>query len=143
MKLISAITFSVVLLGGSLCATPSIAGDPDDLVELRNTWNQYSRELPTRSPKLRCSGLGVMRGTAKAFMSRHGDSTYAKKFNSLQDRYRCRDIAKLEYLPSSSSVVSEPVVAAEGSCLAFTEILEMTNFVEKQCDDAYIYIRAH
>ena len=44
---------------------------------------------------------------------------------------------------TSSSVVSEPVVAAEGSCLAFTEILEMTNFVEKQCDDAYIYIRAH
>ena len=88
-----------------------------------------------------------MRGTAQAFMSRHGDSTYAKKFNSLQDRYRCRDIAKLEYLSSSSSgdlkVGSEFMIAAEGSCLTFTEILSMQNFVEKQCGEAYIYIRAH
>ena len=35
MKSFSAIASSIVLLVGSLYATPSIAGDPDDLVELK------------------------------------------------------------------------------------------------------------
>ena len=148
MKFIITITSSLVLFGGLFYATPSMAGDPDDLIKLRNTWNQYSRELPTRSASTRCSGLGVMRGTAKAFMSRHGDASYAKKFNSLQNRYRCRDIAKLEYLPSSSfgapKAVEASMIAEDESCrLAVTEILAMKNFIQKQCGETYIFIRSH
>ena len=97
--------------------------------------------------KLRCSGLGVMRGTAKAFMSRHGDSSYAKQFNTLQDRYRCQNIAKLEFLPSSNStdnkIMDVPTIAADGSCLTIAEISSMGNWIEKQCGETYIHIRAH
>ena len=147
MKFIITITSSLVLFGGLLYATPSMAGDPDDLVRLRNGWNQELRELPTNSRSVQCSGLSLMRTYAESFMSRHGDSSYAKKFNSLQNRYRCRDVAKLEYLPSSSSgnlkTAETSITAVDGSCLAVTEILAMKNFIQKQCGETYISIRSH
>ena len=148
MKLFNGFVLSaIVFIGASLSTAPVIAGDPDDLVQLRNNWNQYRRELPTRSAETRCSGLGVMRGIANAFMDRHGDSSYAKKFNLLQSRYQCRDIAKLEFLPSSLSgdqaVIDDAALAEDGSCLKISEILAMGSEIEKQCGETYLHIRSY
>lgn len=152
-------------------STPAIAGDQDDLVKLRNEWNQYAAEVPRRSRGSQCSGLSVMRGTAEAFMSRHRDGSYAQRFNAMLSRYNCPDVARLEILPSARvpesqietesepseiKTESEPPanywgamlntpLGQDGSCLTMREIMSIstTKAINKQCDNASIFISVH
>ena len=138
-------TVMLVVLPG-LIFTPKALSDPDDLIKLRNTWNQYSAEVPRRERgSSQCSGLSVMRVTAEAFMSLHSDSSYASKFNAMLARYNCPDLAKLEYLPSSG--VPDPTsftpIAQDGSCLTMSEILSANKEITKRCENTFIHIKVH
>ena len=141
----SIIGSAMLLVSTGLIFTPTALSDPDDLIELRNTWNQYLAEVPRRSRSTQCSGLSVMRGTAEAFMSRHSDSSYASKFNALLARYNCPDLAKLEYLPSAGTpdkTIFKPI-SQYGSCLTMSEILSANKEITKRCENTFIHIKVH
>ena len=108
---------------------PSIAfaTDSEDLISLRNSWNQYMAELPNRSPELQCSGLGVLRVLANSFMSRHSTSSYAQKYNSMLTMYRCNGLAPLEiYANLSAEKPAADTETRPGCSLSSSEIYNIS-----------------